>query len=220
MSQEKRVGIIAGVFVALALALSAQGTIDLRRQNKILESELNLARGKGSYMIIDLEGKTISLRARGMVLRQWDIGKSRTWGKRIPMKTLKLERRSALRSPKRTNITPGKDDAKPQTGSSTSGAAAGPDLGILELDDMPVHYDLVFDGDVRVSIRPRSSRLGTGLINLGKSVLWYSWLPIKTVLRSATKKPFTEIAVVLPSEKAAREIYWSFLEGHQTLIIP
>ena len=85
---------------------------------------------------------------------------------------------------------------------------------------MPVHFDLIFDDDIRVAIRPRAKKFGTRIANLGKALGWYIGLPIKTIFRAIGRKPFTEIAVVLVSEKDAQGIYWSFLDGHQTIIIP
>lgn len=207
------------VFCAwLACGAVAQPSGDLKSRNRLLESELSLAKTGGSYMVIDIAGKSVSLRARGMILRKWDIGSSRSWGKRIPMKTLKMKTKSALRPPQRANITPGKEE-KPAKGSASS-ASSEPDLGILELKDMPVHYDLIFDEEIRVAIRPRAQKFGTRVKNLGKALGWYVGLPIKTVFRVIRKKPFTEISVILSSEKDAREIYWTFLDGHQTIIIP
>ena len=160
-----------------------------------------------------------SLRARGMVLRSWDIGRSRSWGKRIPMKTLKMKMKSALRPPQRANITPGKEEA-PAKGTSNAKAPSEPDLGILELKDMPVHYDLIFDDEIRVAIKPKAQKFGTRVTNLGKTLGWYGLLPIKKVFRAIRGKPFTEISIVLVSEKDAQEIYWAFLDGHQTIIVP
>lgn len=207
------------LFAWLACGAFAQTSGELKSRNRLLESELAVAKSGGSYMVIDIAGKTISLRARGMILRKWEIGGSRSWGKRIPMKTLKMKMKSALRPPQRANITPGKEE-KPAKGSSTPKASSEPDLGILELKDMPVHYDLIFDEDIRVAIRPRAQKFGTRMRNLGKALGWYIGLPIKTIFRAVGKKPFTEISVVLVSEKDAQEIYWAFLEGHQTIVIP
>jgi hypothetical protein len=219
MRRTKNALILAGAFAVFVCGAFAQSSAEIKSRNRLLESELAIAKASGSYMVIDIAGKAISLRARGMVLRKWGIGGSRSWGKRIPMKTLKLKTKSALRPPQRTNITPGKED-KPAPGSSSPAASANIDLGILELKDMPVHYDLVFDDDIRVSIKPHAQKFGTRITNLSKAVGWYIGLPIKTVFRAIRNKPFTEISIVLLSEKDAQEIYWAFLDGHQTIIIP
>jgi len=220
MKRTLRVLILTGAAAALVISAWAQSSAELKSRNRLLESELALAKAGGSYMVIDLAGKEISLKVRGMTLRKWDIGSMRMWGQRIPMKTLKLKMKSALKPAHRTNITPGKEETKPAPGSASPAASANPDLGILELHDMPLHYDLVFDDEIRVSVKPRTKNFGARMINLGKSLGWYFGLPIKTVVRTIKKKPFTEISIVLPSEKAAQEIYWAYLDGHQTIIIP
>lgn len=218
MKPTLRTWILAGAVVALASGAFAQNSAELKSGNRLLESELALAKASGSYMVIDLAGKAVSLKARGMTLRKWDIGSSRLWGKRIPMKTLKLKTKSALRPPQRTNITPGKEE--PEAGSAAPAASADVDLGILELKDMPLHYTLIFDDAIRVAVKPKTKKFGARMVNLGKSLGWYLGLPIKTLVRMIAKKPFTEISIVLLSEKDAREIYWAYLDGHQTIIIP
>jgi hypothetical protein len=219
MRTVKRAPILAMYCAVLACGVFAQPSGDLKSRNRLLESELALAKTGGSYMVIDIAGKAVSLRARGMIMRKWDIGSSRAWGKRIPMKTLKMKTKSALKPPQRANITPGKEE-KPAKESSSPAASSEPDLGILELKDMPVHYDLIFEDGIRVAVRPRSGKFGTRITSLGKTLGWYIGLPIKTIFRAIRKKPFTEISIVLSSEKDAREIYWAFLDGHRTIIIP
>jgi hypothetical protein len=217
MKTRIRAPFIAGALLAVCAAGAfGQSLADLKKEARILESELALAKGTGSYMVIDLAGKTVSVRARGMVLRKWDIVTVRAWGRRLPQKTLKLVEKSALRPPQRTNITPGKEEPAPAT---PPAKPADADLGILEIGKMPVHFDLVFDDDIRVSVKPKSKRFGTGLTNFGKSLRWYFWLPIETVWRAIKKRPFTLIEIVLPAEQDAQGIYWSFLEKHQTIII-
>jgi len=219
MRKTLRTLILAGAAAAMAAGAFAQSSAELKSRNRLLESELALAKANGSYVVIDLAGKAISLKARGMTLKKWDIGRSRSWGKRIPMKTLKLKMKSALRPPQRTNITPGKEDAKPSDSASPA-ASKEPDLGILELRDMPLHYDLVFDDAIRVSVRPRTKKFGASMVNFAKSVGWYLGLPLKTIVRTIFKKPFTEISIIFKSEKDAQELYWAYLDGHQTIIIP
>ncbi len=219
MKKSLRTLILAGAAAAMAAGAFAQASAELKSRNRLLESELSLAKANGSYVVIDLAGKTISLKARGMTLKKWDIERSRSWGKRIPMKTLKLKTKSALRPPQRTNITPGKEDVKPADSASPA-ASREPDLGILELQDMPLHYDLVFDDAIRVSVRPKTKKFGARMINFGKSLGWYLGLPLKTIVRTISKKPFTEISIIFNSEKDAQELYWAYLDGHQTIIIP
>ncbi len=89
---------------ARALRGPAQGTpkSPARKRARPGQSERILRRHRPGRKV-DL------LKARGMTLKKWDIGRLRAWGKPVPMKTLKLKRKSGLRPPQRTNITPGKE---------------------------------------------------------------------------------------------------------------
>jgi hypothetical protein len=165
-------------------------------------------------MIIDLEGGAVLLKARGFILKNWGIESARTWGKPVPVKEYKLLGKSALSKPERKNITPGKED--PQKAKEKKDAS---EPEVLELKDMPVHFALLFGDDIRVSFRPKTSRFWPSLLNFGKGVSWFVYLPLKTLWLALGHKSFTEIEVVMQDEKEAQGVYWSFLEGHGTIII-
>lgn len=184
----------------------------LAAHNQVLESELALARMPVSYMVINLQEKEILLKSRSMVLRKWDIQKFKFWGRPIPAKSFKLTKKSALSPPKRPNITPGKEDAQDE------GKKDSVELGVLELDDMPVHYGLSLEDGIRISVRPKTKRFWPALMNFGKSVSWFTFLPLKTLWFALKKKPFTEIELVMPTEKDAKGFYWSYLDGQGTII--
>jgi hypothetical protein len=205
--------ILAGAILGL-LSLSAQDPRVLNEQNRRLENELSLARKPVSYMVIDLESKTVTLRSRGMILKTWGVYKFKTWGKPIPDQAVKLVKKTALSNPKRANITPGQEETRKKTDEKKDTF----DIGTLELKDMPVHYNLVFEGNVRILVRPRTKRFWPALLNIEKSVSWLTYLPFKTVWSSLRGKSFTQIELVIGSEKDAQGIYWSFLDGHGTLI--
>jgi hypothetical protein len=176
--------------------------LSLAGSNLLLENELALARKPSSYLVLDFGAKTISLKARGTVLKKWDIEKIKYWGRPVGIKSLKLIKKSAWSIPKRTNITPGKTNDK-----------KGTDLGILEINDMPSNYSFVFEDKLRLSIRPRTKRFFPFLHNLINSISWYTYLPIKTLWFSVRKKSFVEIQCVLAGEQAAKALYWAVQEG-------
>jgi len=212
----KRVWIVVMMMGAGALSIGAQSGLQLAERGRLLEAELSLAKSRGTYMILDIENRTLALKARGLVLRQWAIEKTRIWGKGASLEILKMERKSALAKPERPNITPGKEakGAKDEENKDTV------DLGILELIDMPVHFSLHFGKNIHVSVRPRTKRFWPALMNIGKSISWHTFLPLKTIWFALLKnKAFTEIELIMPSEKDAQSIYWSFLDGQSTLII-
>jgi len=206
----------AAAFLALSPAGFAQenDTAKLAERNRILESEASLAKNPVSYMIIDLQEGAVRLKARGLVLKQWDIRSSRQWGKSVPIKEYKLLGKSALSKPERKNITPGKEDNNKDKTKKEPGEPE-----VLELKDMPVHFILNFEENIRVSFRPKTSRLWPSLMNFGKGVSWFVFLPLKTLWLGVGGKSFTEIEVVMPNEGESQGVYWSFLEGHGTIII-
>lgn len=206
-----------GAFVTFLLVASlvmafAQEINLLEESNRVLENELALARMSVLYMVINLEEKAILLKSRGMVLRKWDVQKFKLWGRPIPAEVFKLSKKSALIPPKRPNITPGKEDEQ------QGGKKDTVELGVLELDDMPVHYSLTLEEGIRISVRPRTKRFWPALMNFGKSVSWFTFLPLKTIWLTLKKKPFTEVELIMPTEKDARGIYWSYLEGQGTIV--
>jgi hypothetical protein len=206
---------VVAVIGACAIGGWAQDGPSLKKTNRLLEAELSLAKAPGTYMVIDIEGRTVSLKARGIVLRQWPIKKTRSWGKAVPLAVMKLEGKSALSEPERPNITPGKEDKK----SEAEGAKDPVDLGVLELKDMPVHFSLDFGKGIRVSVRPRTGRFWPVLVNIAKRISWHTYLPLKTIWFALRKKSFMEIELVMPTEKDAQGIYWSFTYGQNAIIL-
>jgi hypothetical protein len=197
-----------------AIALKAQNASVGDEQNKLLENELTLARKAASYVIINLQDKSISLKAKGIVLRKWDIQSSKSWGRPVGPAPYKMTKKSALSQPKRPDITPGQEEKKTKDKEKKEAF----DLGVLELKDMPIHYDLSFDENIYISVRPKTKRFWPSLMNIGKTISWFTYLPMKTIWHVLKKKPFTEIEIVMKNEKDAQGVYWSFLDGQSTII--
>jgi hypothetical protein len=207
-------GMAAGIL--LAAGLGAQDTAPSARRVKALEAEVALARNPVSYMVVDLGAKTIRLKSRGFVLKSWDIRRSRTWGKPVPVKDIKVAERVALSKVQRKNITPGKEESQPS--SKTAAKSAG-EPEVLELKDMPVHYAVLFGADIRLTVRPHTSRFWPTVVNIGKEISWFAYLPLKTLWLSMKHRTFTEIEIVMPTEIEAKSLYWAFLEGMGTIIL-
>lgn len=219
MRPRARAGWIAAAALSVAGALGAQSTAKpdldtLALRAKVLEAESGLAKASASYMIIDVPAKRIQLKARGFVLRSWDIRSARAWGRPAEPKALKLEARIAISKPERKNITPGKEDpnaAKAKTPSSE------PEL--LEVKDMPVHYSLSFGDDIRVTIKPKTTRFWPSLVNVSRGVSSFFYLPLKTLWLSLKHRSFTEIEIQMPTETDAKSLYWAFIEGLGAVIV-
>ena len=210
----KIAAILAVAGLSLAVMIFAQDAANIAGKTRILESEGALAKNPASYMVIDLPARIIQLKARGFVLRSWEIMSERVWGKPVEPKTFKLVGKSALSKPERKNITPGKKDPNSAKAKKPS---SEPD--ILELKDMPIHYSLIFGDDIRVSIRPKTSRFWPSVVNFAKGVSWFGYLPLKTLWLSLKHRTFTEIEILMPTENDAKSLYWAFLEGLGAIII-
>jgi hypothetical protein len=205
---------VAAILLSLAGIVRAEDPSKLAERARILESEAALAKNPVSYMVIDLPARKILLKARGFVLRSWDIWSDRLWGKPVDLKGLKLVGKTAISKPERKNITPGKEDpknAKPKKPSTE------PD--VLELKDMPIHYSLIFGDNIRVSVKPKTPRFWASVVNVARDVSWFAYLPLKTLWLSLKHKAFTEIEIVMPTENDAKSLYWAFIEGLNAIII-
>jgi hypothetical protein len=171
--------------------------------NKRLKEELSLAKLPALYFILDLEGKKISLRSRGMVLQQWTIESVHSWGQQPALGVLTVTKKSALFAPKRKKITPGEAE---QQGDKF-------ELDALELKDMPSSYAFYLDKGIYLYFRAKPERFISRVGNIGHFFVWYLWVPLRNLAFEIKKKPFTAIDVKLSSKEDSQGIYWSFSEG-------
>ncbi len=178
----------------------------LRHENQLLETELRIAQNPQIYAVFDLEGKKISLKARGLLLRELSIEAFRVWGNLPAVKAGALLRKSALFSPRRVLVNPKTGDGDEQSGVET-----------LELKDMPTHHTLLLEGNISISVRPKSTHLLSWLWSIRYPVQWYLGRPLLTVWHALWRKPFTSIEIVL-TESDARSLYWSLLEGMKAIV--
>ncbi len=207
--------LIVGAILGMTLPLSGQNKSPSAPDQKLVESEIVLANRPITYMMINMRAKTIALKARGMTLKTWPIASWRIWGKSVPLKGLPLKKKSALKSPKRTNITPGKEGGANKDANTAKDAL---DLGVLELNDMPVHFSLDFGNGIVVSVRPKTARFWPTLVNVWKGASRIVSNPLTTVWAVFRRKSLTRIDLVLPSERDAQGLYWAYLDGHYTII--
>lgn len=199
------------VQLLLALSISANflwgENTSLIKQSQLLEAELALAQKPQAYFIFQVKDKKISLKARGIELKEWEIKKIRYFGNSPPAKPIPLLKKSTLFPPKRKNIKPG---SVTETGEFK--------LATLELNDMPTTYTLSMEGGIYIHIRPQS---GSFFSKLGSVWYYFTGLtvpPLKKIWFSIKKRPFTTIEVVLKNKKDCKELYWAFMEGAECLI--
>jgi hypothetical protein len=195
----------------IVLPLSANSlwseTPDLIKQTQLLEAELALAQKPQTYFTFQVRDKKISLKARGIVLKEWEMKKVRYFGNSPPAKPILLLKKSALFPPKRKNIKPG---------SVTEGGELK--LATLELNDMPSVYTLSLEGGIYIFIRPQLRRFFSRLLSVWYYFNWMTFLPLEKIWFSIKKKPLTTIEIVLKNKKDSKELYWAFLEGAGCLI--
>jgi hypothetical protein len=203
---KKTSGAIALFLCLYSILAAADEKTKAAEINQLLEAEAALAKAPASYFIMDLGEKAVLLKARGIVLKKWELRKAKFWGKAVSIKAVQLLKKSAWFPPKRKNIVPGKDEQ------------GNIDLGILELKDMPSLYRLTFPDRIQISVRPKSGKFLLFFRNVGNALRRYTYLPIKTLLLSLKKKSFTEIELVMANEKDSKALFWAFLEGQNCIM--
>ena len=188
-----------------ALADEKSRTIE---ENQFLEAELGLAKNPSLYFVFDFKEKNIYLKARGRAFKEWPMRKVRFWGNPVQIKAYSLISKSALFAPKRKTIKPGQGEEKDNF-----------ELEVLELKDMPSSYALSIEEDIIIYIGPSNRGFKAILKNIGRSIRWYTFPPLKTLWFSLKKKKsYTAIDIMLADEKEARSLYWAFLDGLKGLI--
>lgn len=180
------------------------------QQIRVLEAELSLAKGRDCYLIVDIGAKRIYLKAKGVVLREWEIKKVRKWGTPLSLEGVALKKKTGLFPPKREKI-------KPHEAKSRSGVF---ELEALEATDMPKSFTLTLDRNTSLYIRPHSESFFAKITGIPHFVKWYVWCPIRTVFISLKKDYFCALDLVLISGLEAQSLYWVLPEGTKIVILP
>ena len=201
-------GISLTVVLYLCLGVSWGESPTTYVQIRILEAELSLAKGRDCYLLVDLEAKKIYLKAKGVVLHEWEVRKARKWGIPFALESVALKKKSALFSPKREKIRP--NEAK--------GKSVAFELKALEVSDMPKSFAMNLDGNIFLYIRPHNEDLFSKIAGIPHLVKWYVWCPLRTVFLSLKKDSFHALDLVLASELEAQSFYWGSPEGKKIII--
>lgn len=205
----KRLILVALVFIALATAClsSSPEEVGQAAENRILREELSLARTSAPYFMFDLGKKKIALKAKGMVLKTWDIRALRFWGGPPPLSPLAVVKKTSLFAPERKTIQPGEAEDEDSF-----------DIEALELKDMPVSFSLIVEGGIAIYVRPRAEGFGRRLASIGPFLRWYGRLPLTNLWRSLKGKKFTQIDIRLSGSREAQALYWALTEGRKGLL--
>lgn len=203
--------------IAWAAPLRAQEPEDLLRTQATLTSEYGLARAPNFYFVLDVSGKKLELRVRGMVLRSWPLSSMQFWGKPNFQGNVELKTKSALKTPERIVVRPtgGEEQAAPEA----KGEGPEFELEALELKDMPESFRLEFDNGFHVSVRSSAAASGGFFKGLWNSWNWYVGLPIRSFLSRGHNGSSAWLELVFEEKHDAQAIYWHFFEGIRGIVI-
>ncbi|TFG36757.1 MAG: hypothetical protein E4H45_00380 [Nitrospirales bacterium] len=194
------------LFIAL-IADSASAGEDKERyiiENRLLKEELALARKPNIYFVFNLREKMTYINSRSIHLRELRIKDCHYWGSPASVTAYRLRKKNTLIEPSREIIKPGenKDGFK---------------LDALELADMPSRYTLFFDGGLKISIRPETEGVFSGICNFFYSSKRFLARPVITLWNTLWDKPYTAIDIVL-DKNDAMALYWSISEGSGAIV--
>lgn len=205
---------ILGTILAAAALWAAPQTEDRRvliDQGRLLEAELALAKTNKSYFFVDLAASRIELRIQGVVLKMWNVAKYAQWGRSLPSGSFKLLKKEALRTPRRTNITPGPDKEKQVKPKSS-------DPEVLELKDMPDRFSFEFEHGITIRFKSPARKIVPRLEYFWGVIGQAIYLPLKTIWAAVRRADFTDIQIIAQNESDAQRIYWTAQEGMSVLV--
>lgn len=181
---------------------------NLWRENQFLKAEFRLAQKPRVYFVFNLPMEKVFIKARGVVLREFDAQLKNIWGDPVAIKPHVLLKKGSLFKPKRRSIEPGKGTL----------SADEFKLNALELDDMPSTYTLSMDDGISIYVRSRPNTILSSLWNIICSFYRSLYRPLVTILRAMHGKPYTTIDLIL-EKRDAQALYWSIMEGTESIIM-
>ena len=176
------------------------------RENRLLEEELTLARKPDIYFAFNLKEKMVYIKVRGIHLRELQINDFHCWGSPVSDNVYRLRKKSTFLKPGREMIKPGESKKKDHF-----------EIEALELADMPSRYTLVFDGGMKIWVRPSTEGIASGIGNIFYPSMRFFIRPILMLWYTLRGKPYTAIDMVL-DKNDARAVYWSLSEGSGAII--
>jgi hypothetical protein len=203
---------LLNLFLAIPINTDAgtENISGLAEENRLLESELKLAKKPQIYFIFDLKNRVIFLKSRGIIFKELKIEDIKLWGYPVDIKPHTLLKKSTLFQPRREKIKPKKPDQKTEKIEPF-------EIKALELEDMPTSYRLTLDEGIVISVRAEANGVISALSNTIHRIGWYLSRPILTLWNSVRNKPFTAIYITLTKEDA-RSLYWHFPEDTESII--
>jgi hypothetical protein len=222
--------LIAAALLLLSTPARPQDAAVQARDVRRLETELTLAKSPAFYLVLDLPGRALELRTRGLVLRRWTLEQVRQSGARAAEGVYTIRKKIASFVPTRSEIVPEKgaeeptpkaEEAKskeagsgPKSGATTSPAAPY-ELQALEVQDMPDSFDLALDSGLVLRLSVRKKGLSSILARTERAL----YLPLKTLLLTLKNKHFDLVELIFNEKKESQAIYWTVFEGQKIFIL-
>ena len=225
--------IALAVFGAVALvAIGQGGAVDrtaLAKKQASIAAEYTLAKESNFYFVLDVLGRKLELRVRGMVLRSWPLQGMRFWGSPGFAGTVELIKKTTLKAPARIVIKPGGTEepepapAAPPAKPAEKGAAATAnpaefDLEALELKDMPKKFSLDFDNGLQITVKAKGGGSQGPAGSFRDALLWYIELPLRNLFGSREGKKISELELTFEQGQDAQAIYWHFFDGIKGIV--
>jgi len=200
---------------------SAAGTdkAGLAKKQSSLISEYSLAKDSNFYFVLDVLGRKLELRVRGMVLRSWPFQSMRFWGRPEFSGDVELIQKTALKAPKRIVIKPGGEPEKAEPAPAPPANPAEFDLDALEVKDMPKKFSLDFDNGLHIVIKSKKAASAGFLGALREIWGWYVDLPLRNLFGPHTGAGLSELELTFDNEKDGQSIYWHFFEGIKGIVL-
>ncbi len=182
--------------------------------------ELSMAKTKALYMVIDLPHHQAVLKARGIVLRTFPLHEIDWIGDPIPQSSsFHLTTKDPMISPLSISPPPASDKTA-EAKSEEDQSANVPPPKAQTVSDMPLRYELVFDGRMVVIVQPH--HLPSFWDNAFQQMA--NWTGRVTANVSTWKEAFgqpSEPYLVLSMEPIdAQAFYWAVLPPMPWLVFP
>jgi len=188
------------ILLLVPLAVCADEAADLRRDGKLLEAELQLARSGRLYIVFDLVDSEIDFKASGATLTRMQLRDQHHAGPAPAPKALTLVSRETSSPPQREAIRipdPGDDeDVSADPGGSV-------ELQALELGDMPDSYRLTLEDGTSIAVQPSNA----------------SWIRrLAYTLGQLFEDDKSAHLRLTLEQRNARQLYWSFADKSSCLV--
>jgi hypothetical protein len=220
MKKTAKIAVIILAGLVWTAPASSQDKGGLVKKQNSLSSEYSLAKDSAFYFVLDILGRKLELRVRGMVLRSWPFQSMRFWGRPDLSGNVELVRKTALKAPERIVIKPGGDAEKVEPAPAPTGTnPAEFDLEALELKDMPKKFSLDFDNGLRILVKAKTGASGGLLGSIREGWRWYVDLPLRNLFGPHTGAGLSELELTFDNDKNAQSIYWHFFDEIKGIIL-